>query len=456
MDYQDIREVLFDHFKAMRERMKQRINTHGRLTEQDKNALLNNKSLSEVALQDKDYSLVGTDDQMNSLIDDYALPITRNSQHYNTLQTEFLKAFRDYCSSVMEYDSRFEGYNFKTDPASLAMQQATKRTSKKKLVDVLEGYIAEKIRLKKWRINVANDYRTQFNLLLKYLGQDASLHISDDLAKDVKNMLLRMPINANKKAELKDKAIHELITLEGHKRMSAPTVSKHIGTYSTFYDWAVKRKETSENPFAALVDDVKQVYEERDPFSLAQSKAIIQAAFAAKKPHQKCGVLIAFFTGVRLNEVAQLDITDIRQVEGIWCFDINDKGEFKRLKNPASRRIVPVHSKLIEWGLLDYVKEAGKGRLFPDLSYHQKDGYGRNLGRWFNDSLLKKLEIKSDKLVFHSIRHTVADQLRNNEVELSTIKDILGHTHEDVTIDVYASNLRKGLMQKAVETIAYS
>jgi integrase len=456
MEYQDIREVLFDHFKAMRERMKQRINTHGRLTQQDKAALVNSKGLAETALQDKDYSLVGGDDELNGLIDDYALPITRNTDHYATLRTEFLKAFRDYCGSVMEYDSRFEGYNFKTDPASLAMQQATKRTAKKKLADVLEVYIAEKLRLNKWRENVAREYRTQFNLLLRYLGEDASLHITDAVASDVKNMLLRMPVNAGKKKELKNKSVHELIALQGYERLSAPSVSKYIGSYSTFYDWAVKRKETSENPFASLVDDVKQVYKERDPFTLAQSRTIINAALKAKYPHQKWGTLIAFYTGARLNEVAQLDVADIRQVEGVWCIDINDKGEFKRLKNKASRRIVPVHSKLIEWGLLDYVKGADTVRLFPALSYHSKDGYGRNLGRWFNESLLPKLGIKSDKLVYHSIRHTVADQLRNNAVELSTIKDIMGHTHGDVTIDVYASKLHKGLMQKALETLAYA
>ena len=276
-----------------------------------------------------------------------------------------------------------------------------------------------------------------------------------DIYIDTAHFCFIFIITCNKKKEYKDKSIEELIALEGIDRLSAPTVSKHIGSYSTFYDWAVKRKETSENPFAALVDDVKQAYEEREPFKPEQSKAIIKVALNAKKPHQKWGVLIAFYTGARLNEVAQLDVADIRQVEGIWCFDINDKGEYKRLKNTASNRIVPIHSQLIEWGLLDYVKEAGNSRLFPALSYHIKDGYGRNLGRWFNESLLPKLKIKTDALTYHSIRHTVAEQLRNNAVELSTIKDILGHTHGDVTIDVYASKLRKGLMQKAVETLKY-
>jgi integrase len=455
MDYQDIRDTLFDHFKAMREGMKQRINTHGRLTTQDKAALANNKANAVAALQADDFSIVGTDDELGDIIDAYAIPINKGTDHYNIMRVEFLKAFRDYCDSVIEYDSRFEGFNFKTDPASLAMRQATKRTAKKKLADVLDDYIEEKLRLKQWRENVAAGYRSQFELLLNYLGEDTSLHMSDDVARDVKAMLLKLPANINKKKKLQGKPVAELIKLDGYERLSPITVNKYLSSYSSFYNWAMKRKQIADNPFAPLIDDVKQVRQERDHFTPEQSKQIIAEVMKAPKPHHKWGVLIAFYTGARLNEIAQLDVADIRQVENVWCIDINENGEFKRLKNKASRRVVPIHSKLIEYGLLDYAKQAGEGRLFPSLTFDKQNGYGKNLGRWFNESLLPNLDMKSGKLVFHSIRHTVADKLRNAGVELSTIKDIIGHTQGDITIDVYASKLHKGLMQKAVEILEY-
>lgn len=75
MDYLAIREMLFDHFKALRERMKERIHTHGRLTVQDKAALTNGNTLAQEALLRGDYSLVGTDAEIGRVIDDYALPI---------------------------------------------------------------------------------------------------------------------------------------------------------------------------------------------------------------------------------------------------------------------------------------------------------------------------------------------------------------------------------------------
>lgn len=455
MDYHQIREILFDHFKAMRERMKQRIETTGRLTDLDKKALLNNKQRVVTALATNDFSEVGTDSELSHIIDDYALPINPQSDQYGVLRTEFLKAFRDYCDSVIEYDSRFEGYNFKTDPQSLAMQQAAKRASRKKLADVLEIYVDEKLRLEKWKEGTAKDVRRHFDWLFRYLGEDVPLNITDDVAKDVKAMLFRMPSHIGKYNKLKDMSIEEIANQKGHELLGSVTVSKYLGSYSSFYHWAIKRKETKENPFDGLIDDTSNVALQRDKFTPEQSRLIIDTALEASKPHHKWGTLLAFYTGARLNEIAQLDIADIKQMDDIWCIDINENNEQKSLKNKSSRRVIPIHSQLIEWGFIDYVKSVNKPRLFPALTYSVDNGYGRNLGRWFNATLLPKLDLKSETLVFHSIRHTVANQLRNNEVEHTTIKEVLGHAQDDITIDVYANKLRISVMQKAVETIAY-
>jgi integrase len=77
--------------------------------------------------------------------------------------------------------------------------------------------------------------------------------------------------------------------------------------------------------------------------------------------------LLAVFTGARLAELVQLHCSDIYQHEGIWVFDINDD-EDKQVKTKKSKRLVPIHSALIELGFLDFVKRRGKTdkRLFPE------------------------------------------------------------------------------------------
>lgn len=455
MEYQKIREVVQEHFKSSLDRHQQRIAVEGRLSEVDKSALMNGNSFAIDALERNDYNFVGGDDQMIRIIDTYTLPIKPETKGYATLRTEFLKGFRDYCTAALNHDSSMDSYNFTNKEAAAP----TAKLKARKLVPAIEMYCEEKLRLKQWKPHIAEDYKGQFALLLRYLGNDASIHISSDLASDVKNMLLRLPKNMGKKAAYKDKSIAELIAMDipASDRLNAVTVAKYIRTISTFYDWAVKRKDTNENNFSALVDNVKKAYRQRDEFEPEDIRRIFEKVLVAKKPHQKWIPLIAFYTGARLNEIAQLETKDIVQEDGVWCFKFTDEGdESKRLKNQSSKRFVPIHSYLLNLKFLEFVTENGKGMLFKELTYHPKDGYGRNIGRWFNMSLLRQqLKITSPTLVFHSIRHTVAQQLRNKKVFESTLKDILGHSQIGVTLETYANNLDKNVMQEAIEKLAY-
>lgn len=454
MNYEQIRNVLHEHFNGFLERHKQHIAIHGPRSEWDRSTTQGTIGLVQQALKDKDYTFVGSDTDMNRFIDRYSLPIAPDSKDYDLFRSELLKAFRDYLTASLKVDEAQDGYDFSTSSVT-----PTAKFKARKLADAIEEYCEEKLRLKKWRANSAREYRAQFNLLLRILGQDASLHVSSDAASDVKMRLLRLPKNMNKKAAYKGMEIEELVALKlpEAERLSAVSVAKHMRTYSTFFDWVVEKKRTSENNFSAYVDDVKKALVVRESFNADDTQRIIGVALTAKKPHQKWGVLIAFYTGARLNEIAQLETQDIKKVDDIWCFNFTDEGENKSLKNSASKRAVPIHSRLIELGFLDYHKNAGKGRLFSGLTHHPKDGYGRNLGRWFNGSLLRKqLGITSPTLVFHSIRHTVAQQLRNNKVHEATLKDILGHSHAGVTMNTYAKNLDKAVMQEAIETLHYA
>jgi integrase len=51
------------------------------------------------------------------------------------------------------------------------------------------------------------------------------------------------------------------------------------------------------------------------------------------------------FSGMRLNEVAQLQPSDLKQVDDVWCIDLNTTGDSnKSLKNTSSHRVAPFGS----------------------------------------------------------------------------------------------------------------
>ena len=63
-------------------------------------------------------------------------------------------------------------------------------------------------------------------------------------------------------------------------------------------------------------------------------------------------------------------------------------------------------------------------------------GYGTMISRWFA-KYLKKLGIKKKGKNFHSFRHTVVNKLITKKVYEPFIKELIGHSHGSITMDVY-------------------
>lgn len=156
--------------------------------------------------------------------------------------------------------------------------------------------------------------------------------------------------------------------------------------------------------------------------------------------------LLGLFTGARLNELCQLLKSDIGRREGIDTILIIDDEENKRLKTDASRRIVPIHSKLIDLGFLEFVRSVPEGRIFPHLredplkpgDFGQKASedfreYRRSVGVGSMEG-----EGKSRK-VFHSFRSTFIDAMRKAKppVPKDRRTRLVGHEYDDTHDDTY-------------------
>ena len=100
------------------------------------------------------------------------------------------------------------------------------------------------------------------------------------------------------------------------------------------------------------------------------------------------------------------------------------------------------HPKLMELGFLDYVgqiRNEKHQKLFPSLKKMRSTGYGTLISRWFA-RYLKKLDIKKKGKNFHSFRHTVVNRLTTKQVYQPFIKELIGHSHRSLTMDVYGGN----------------
>lgn len=209
---------------------------------------------------------------------------------------------------------------------------------------------------------------------------------------------------------------------------------KTIDDFSEYFRYPGKPEKNNYQKFAA--EDIKALFESDD-----------YRNNLFRTPSEYWIPLLGLFTGGRLNELAQLTVSDIGLHEGVQTISILD-GENKRLKNAASRRIIPIHSKLIELGFIDYVDVCGKdksARIFPELkeSSSKKDDFGKEPSRKFT-AYRRRLNIGDDKLnpltgkwegssrkVFHSFRSTLIDALRKAGVPKERRTRLAGHEYRD-------------------------
>ena len=158
-----------------------------------------------------------------------------------------------------------------------------------------------------------------------------------------------------------------------------------------------------------------------------------------QKPERYWVTMMAAHSGARLNEMCQLDVDDVKQQNGIWVMELKQNAADKTIKTKAGDRTVPLHPKLLEQGLLNYLtqlKADNQQKLFPALKKTLSTGYGTSISNWFA-RYLKHLGLKKKGKNFHSLRHTVVNKLLTKQVYEPFIKELVGHSTGSITIDVY-------------------
>lgn len=364
------------------------------------------------------------------------------------MQRELRKGRRDLLRAVLEAAERLEHYSYDGPPAIAPAAPAPALPASSPLGVAKDDFIAEHSR--QWAAKTTGQNRAYLNILVEYFGPDRLLAtITKQDASEVKKVLQALPASRNTKPKLKAMPLMQVINEPGHKKIAAKTINSHIQMFKMFFDWAERHGYSPHTLFEGMKVKKDTFSEsERKPFTPEQIRLIYtelteNPSGLVRKDSHKWGMLLGMFTGARLNEICQLDIADVQEDGGIWFLHITDEGENnKRVKAKASRRKVPLHSELIRLGFLNFVESRSNGtRLFPDYSYSANGGYGRNLGRWCNESFLPKLGIKQPGLVFHSLRHTMVTRLGQANVPEPFIQCIVGHARSGVTQEVY---LREG------------
>jgi integrase len=246
----------------------------------------------------------------------------------------------------------------------------------------------------------------------------------------------------------------------GRTRSNA-TVNQYAALLAAVFETARRRgRFTGDNGFK----DQKRKAEAKsyEPFTGEELATLFgSAAFdTAPKAHTTqtalpWAALIAAYSGLRREEVAQLRVKDLREIDGVWAFDVNR--EAGPLKTKGSARIVPVHSKLIAAGLLRY--HAGLpqgGRLFPSLKGRASKGgkLGARLGDAF-ERWRTGLGLTRPGLSFHSFRHGVSEALERAAVAETDAARLLGHDIPGMSFGTYSRGPGLKRLKDEIEKVQF-
>jgi integrase len=257
-----------------------------------------------------------------------------------------------------------------------------------------------------------------------------------------------------------------LSKIGGGTARSNRTINKYATTLAGVFKSAKHRgRFVGENPF----DDQKRKAggESYVAFEIPELQRLFDSFQFETKPKKYSPAtalswvsLIATYTGMRLEEICQLRVTDIREVVAngatVTVIDIHN-GKNNALKNESSVRLVPIHSELVRCGLLCYRDALPQdGPLFPGMERRASKGgkIGARVGELFGKSL-KALGLKRKGLCFHSFRHTVSGRLDAAGVPQTDAARVLGHTIPGMTYGTYSTGPGLKRLAAVVEEISY-
>lgn len=293
-----------------------------------------------------------------------------------------------------------------------------------KLGALVEAFIESQERDRKWTPDTKRKSVPKLTLFVETIGDRPVDTIEPNHIRDWREALEEMELSTN-------------------------TIHLHFRLVSAMFNWAKReRKATIDNPTKGLAPrpekGTRDAYTPEDLVRLFNSPMYTghwredrrdRPGRLLVKDHKYWFPLIALHTGMRVEEIAQLKRGDLREIEGVWCFDIT------KSKTPAGVRKVPVHPRLIALGLLKYHAGVKGDRLWPLLDAGAEGKYSHAFVQWW-PQFRRLIGIDREGLTFHSFRHTfISFLLEKKGVAEHTVARIVGQEVRSITSGTYGGKL---------------
>ena len=230
------------------------------------------------------------------------------------------------------------------------------------------------------------------------------------------------------------------------------TINRHLISISSFCQWAHKNDLIPNNP----VEGIRTVPEEPlGPAALErkQQLALVRAVRKSGKIRDLAIITMLLHTGIRVNELCNLQVTDIILSKNSNMITVREGKGTKRRSIPLNPTVVGI--------LKDYLDSQSDNRAriatssndqFPFLFYGQKRTPLTDRGVRY---IIKKYAYiaKIEHVSPHSLRHTCAKNLIDAGQPIDRVAKILGHSSVNTTT-IYTMPTERDL-QKTMDSISW-
>jgi integrase len=363
------------------------------------------------------------------------------------------------------------------------------------LSSLVEGFLEEE-QISGLVSATLNKVRSVIREFVEVVGDKGVRSYDRSDAASFKDVLLKSPSNRNSKAFVGVDLPAAVALAEDMRSMGQDVPALHVDTINDkilylrkFFTWVDGRYGDMPNPFEGqrirrrrqrgkrtdrrhpfTHDELQRLFDGPIYRGCSSLKRWAQPGNLVPRDSARFWVpLIALYSGMRLGEIIQLRMSDIKQdQDGVAYFDIttlqdDDDGEAaKSLKNTNSVREMPIHTKLFEFGLqelIDERRDEGAARLFMDYGQSTDGRWSQQFSKWFQryrkQSGVERMVGGKNRVDFHSFRHNFEDVVRNLPDVKQEVRDALqGHGENGVSAQ-YGTGVYRKTLSEAMKQVAY-
>ncbi len=223
--------------------------------------------------------------------------------------------------------------------------------------------------------------------------------------------------------------------------LSPISINLMLSILNMAFEYAFDREYVENNP-CERVKRVPIIERKHTDAFTKEEQSSIEHIIEAEDDDRLFGIILCFYTGLRIGELLGLEWSDIN--ENCTILTVNktvyrnrdENGEWRLCvdgpKTASSHRRIPLPEHIAdhlcclrEKSNSRYVVQNKKGERMSTRSY-----------QYIFERLTEKAGVR--KLNFHAIRHTFATRALENGVDIKTLSEIMGHKDASITLNRYA------------------